>query len=84
MEVPDFLNFVEDGCLIITSGDRSDIILASLAADASASFPRVAGLLLTGGLQPGENVQRLLSGLRRNKVSILSVNRRYLQYRAWR
>jgi len=73
MEVPEFLNFVEDGCLVITSGDRNDIILACLAADASASFPRVAGLLLTGGLQPGENVQRLLSGLRRNKVSILGV-----------
>jgi phosphate acetyltransferase len=73
MEVPDFLNYVEDGCLIITAGDRSDIILAALAADVSASFPRVAGLLLTGGLQPAENVQRLLDGLRRNKVSILSV-----------
>jgi phosphate acetyltransferase len=39
----------------------------------SAAFPHVAGLLLTGGLQPAENVQRLLAGLRRNKVSILSV-----------
>ena len=74
MEVPDFLNYVEDGGLIITAGDRSDIILASLAADVSASFPRVAGLLLTGGLQPAKTVQRLLNGLRRNKVSILSVN----------
>ncbi|MCF7985261.1 MAG: phosphate acetyltransferase [Thiohalocapsa sp.] len=74
MEVPDFLNYIEDGCLIITPGDRSDIILAALAADVSASFPRVAGLLLTGGLQPAENVQRLLNGLRRNKVSILSVD----------
>ena len=72
--MPDFLNYVEDGCLIITAGDRSDIILASLAADVSASFPRVAGLLLTGGLQPADNVQRLLNGLRRNKVSMLSVN----------
>ncbi|MGD8206915.1 MAG: phosphate acetyltransferase, partial [Thiohalocapsa sp.] len=74
MEVPDFLSYVEDGCLIITAGDRSDIILASLAADVSASFPRVAGLLLTGGLRPAENVQRLLDGLRRNKVSVLSVD----------
>jgi len=31
-------------------------------------------LLLTGGLKPAENVQRLLSGLRRNRVSILSVD----------
>jgi phosphate acetyltransferase len=73
MEIPDFLNYIEDGSLIITPGDRSDIILASLAADVSAAYPRVAGLLLTGGLEPAENVQRLLAGLRRTKVAILSV-----------
>jgi phosphate acetyltransferase len=73
MQIPDFLNYVEDGSLIITPGDRSDIILASLAADVSAAYPRVAGLLLTGGLEPAENVQRLLAGLRRNKVAIVSV-----------
>jgi phosphate acetyltransferase len=73
MEIPEFLNYVEDGCLIITPGDRSDIILASLAADVSASFPRVAGLLLTGDLRPADNVQRLIDGLRRNKVALLSV-----------
>jgi len=73
MEVPEFLNYVEDGCLIITAGDRSDIILAALAADVSMAFPRVAGLLLTGGLKPADNVQRLLAGLRRNKLAMLSV-----------
>jgi phosphate acetyltransferase len=73
MEVPDFLDYVEDGCLILTPGDRSDIILASLAADVSSAFPRVAGLLLTGGLQPAPNVRKLIEGLRRTKVSILSV-----------
>jgi len=73
MEVPDFLNHIEDGSLIITPGDRSDIILAALAADVSMAFPRVAGLLLTGGMKPADNVQRLLAGLRRNKVAMLSV-----------
>jgi phosphate acetyltransferase len=37
------------------------------------AFPRVAGLLLTGGMKPADNVQRLLAGLRRNKVAMLSV-----------
>ncbi len=73
MHIPDFLKHIEDGCLIITPGDRSDIILASLVADASTAFPRVAGLLLTGGLMPAPNVQRLVEGLRRTKVSILRV-----------
>ncbi len=73
MEIPEFLNYIEDGCLIITPGDRADIILASLMADVSTSYPRVAGLLLTGGMSPAVNVQKLLEGLRRSKVSILSV-----------
>lgn len=73
MHVPGFLDHMEDGCLIITPGDRADIILAGLAADVSTSFPRVAGLLLTGGQRPAENVQKLVGGLRRNKVPILCV-----------
>ncbi len=74
MQVPDFLNHLEDGSLIITPGDRSDIILASLVADASTTFPRVAGMLLTGGLDMGENLRKLMGGLRRAKVPILSVD----------
>ncbi|QIK37681.1 phosphate acetyltransferase [Caldichromatium japonicum] len=73
MEVPDFLGYIENGCLIITPGDRSDIILASLAADVSANFPRVAGLLLTGGIEPAPPVRTLIEGLRRRKVAILMV-----------
>ena len=73
MEIPNFLDYVEDGCLIITPGDRSDIILASLVADVSQGYPHVAGLLLTGGLQPADSVAKLLGGLRRNNVSILKV-----------
>ena len=73
MQIPDFLRFVDDGCLVITPGDRADIILATLAADASSAFPRVAGLLLSGGLKPAETVQNLIEGLRRTKISILQV-----------
>jgi phosphate acetyltransferase len=74
MQIPDFLNHLEDGSLIITPGDRADIILASLVAEASTTFPRVAGLLLTGGLDLGENLRKLMGGLRRSKVPILGVD----------
>ena len=73
MEVPQFLDQVKDGSLVLTPGDRSDIILASLAADVSSNFPRVAGLLLTGGLPPAPTIQRLIEGLRGTKLSILRV-----------
>ncbi len=73
MEAPDFLGRIEEGCMIMTSGDRSDIILASLAAEASTTYPRVAGLLLTGGQHPAPAVTRLLGGLERAKLPLLSV-----------
>lgn len=71
MQVHDFLDHVEDGSLIITPGDRSDIILASLMADASTAYPRIAGLLLTGNLDPAPQIQKLLDGQIRSRVAIL-------------
>jgi len=38
MELPIILNHIEEGSLIITPGDRSDIILGSLLADASKNL----------------------------------------------
>lgn len=73
MELPNFLDHVEDGSLIITPGDRSDIILGSLLADASRNYPQIAGILLTGNLKPVDQVVSLLSGLRRSPVPVLSV-----------
>ncbi|MBI5251684.1 MAG: phosphate acetyltransferase [Desulfomonile tiedjei] len=74
MELPQFLERVAEGNLIITPGDRSDIIVGSLAADASGSYPRISGLLLTGGLRPVPQVQRLIQGLTGSSVPILAVD----------
>jgi len=73
MELPHFLDHIEDGSLVITPGDRSDIILGSLTADMSRSYPRIAGLLLTGGIPPAEQVRKLLDGLEMAPVPVLSV-----------
>jgi phosphate acetyltransferase len=73
MELPNFLDRLVEGTLVITSGDRSDIILGSLLADAASTYPRVAGVLLTGGLRPAAQVQRILEGLRKSPVPVLTV-----------
>jgi phosphate acetyltransferase len=73
MELPHFLDRIEEGNLIITPGDRSDIIVGSLAAEASTSYPHIAGLLLTGGFKPATQVQRLIGGLGTSSPPILSV-----------
>jgi phosphate acetyltransferase len=73
MELPHFLDHLEEGSLVITPGDRSDIMIATLVADAATSYPGVAGVLLTGGFKPVPQVQRLFKGLRSSPVPILYV-----------
>ncbi|HBD08925.1 MAG TPA: phosphate acetyltransferase, partial [Syntrophobacteraceae bacterium] len=73
MELPNFLDHLEEGSLVITPGDRSDIIVGTLVADAATSYPAVAGIILTGGFRPVPQLQRLFEGLRRSPVPVLSV-----------
>jgi len=73
MELRHFLDHLEEGSLVITPGDRSDIILGTLAADRSTRYPRVAGLILTGNLKPAPQIQRLLEGLRVSPVPVFAV-----------
>ena len=72
MQVPNFLARLEHGALVITPGDRADVIIATLAAASSSSMVRIAGIVLTGGLVPEEPVWKLIRGFR-CKVPILSV-----------
>ncbi|MBD2724017.1 phosphate acetyltransferase [Hymenobacter armeniacus] len=72
MQVPQFLNYLKDNVLIVTPGDRGDIIVAALQANQSASYPRVAGIVLTAGSEPDPPIMRLLEGLP-NVVPILAV-----------
>ncbi|MCG6535424.1 MAG: phosphate acetyltransferase, partial [Syntrophales bacterium LBB04] len=73
MELPNFLDHLEEGSLVITPADRSDIILGALAADRATTYPRVAGLVITGGPNPAPQVQRLIEGLRTSPVPVLGV-----------
>jgi phosphate acetyltransferase len=72
MQVPNFLNYLKENVLIVTPGDRGDIIVCALQAHQSASYPRVAGIVLSTGSEPDEPVRRLLEGLP-NVVPILGV-----------
>jgi len=75
MNVPHFLDRIEDGDLIITPGDRADVILASLATTVSDTSPNIAGLLLTGGLTPEDPVQRLIQGFKKySPISVIKVS----------
>jgi phosphate acetyltransferase len=74
MELPNFLDHIEDDSLIITPGDRSDIILGSILSDASEIYPRISGLLLTGNLRPAPQVKRLIEGFITSPVPVFAVD----------
>ncbi len=72
MELRNFLTRIKHGSLIITSGDRGDIIVASLAAMSSRSMENISGILLTGGLKPEKPIRTLIEGFPQ-MVPIISV-----------
>ncbi len=72
MQVPNFLNYLKENVLIITPGDRGDIIISALQANLSTSYPKVAGIILTAGYEPEEPILRLINGLQ-TVVPIIAV-----------
>jgi phosphate acetyltransferase len=72
MQLRNFLKRIRHGTLIITPGDRADVIVACLSSVSSMSMPNISGIMLTGGLKPEESVRKLIEGFT-NMVPILSV-----------
>lgn len=72
MHLPNFLSHIVENVLIVTPGDRGDIIIGSLQANLSSSYPKISGIVLSAGIQPEEPILRLVEGLN-NVVPIISV-----------
>ncbi len=62
MQVPNFLNYLKENVLIVTPGDRGDIIIAALQANLSTSYPKISGIVLSAGFEPEEPLMRLIQG----------------------
>ncbi len=58
--------------LIITPGDREDLLFSLLAASGTTDGPKISGIMLTNGLMPSE---RILSMLRQVGVPVAATNR---------
>jgi len=75
MRLANFLDHINEGTMVITPGDRDDIILGSLLADSSTTFPRIGGIILTGGLKPSPQIRKLIDGFSSaDAVPILTVD----------
>ncbi|WP_055624973.1 phosphate acetyltransferase [Streptomyces sp. JHA19] len=60
--LPNFLSALTPGCLVVTPGDRADLVVGSLAAH-SAGTPPIAGVLLTLDERPGDEILTLAARL---------------------
>ncbi|WP_234542206.1 phosphate acetyltransferase [Streptomyces shenzhenensis] len=60
--LPTFLPALTPGCLVVTPGDRADLVIGSLAAH-SAGTPPIAGVLLTLNEWPSDEILTLAARL---------------------
>jgi phosphate acetyltransferase len=67
--VSNLVSALTPGCLLVTPGDRSDVILA--AAMAAQNGTPLAGLILTGGYQPDPEIMSLCLPALKNGLAIL-------------
>lgn len=63
MAVHNALPFFKNGVLLITPGDREDLILAAATAMLKETGQTLAGIVLTGGLRPNDTVLKVINEL---------------------
>ena len=70
MEPYNMVNYLTDGTLVLTSGDRVDNIMVAVSSHLvmSGKSSRVSGIILTGGLVPNTKILELL---RKSKIPIM-------------
>jgi len=70
LHLENYLWGLSDGVMIITSGDRVDILLGAILANQSENFPEIAGIILTGEYQLHNMILQLVGGLK-NPIPVL-------------
>ncbi|AKT51944.1 phosphate acetyltransferase [Arsenicicoccus sp. oral taxon 190] len=63
MTMPNVLDRLLEESLVLTPGDRADVLLSVLLAHQSSTFPTIAGVMLNGGFELPPQVRRLIDGL---------------------
>ncbi|MEM8938902.1 MAG: phosphate acetyltransferase [Bacteroidota bacterium] len=72
MQLHNYLEKITENSVVITPGDRGEIILSTITAHLSENYPKIAAILLTAGLMPEKSILRLLEGVT-NIIPILLV-----------
>ncbi|MFI2362256.1 phosphate acetyltransferase [Promicromonospora sp. NPDC019610] len=64
MSFEHLLERLTDGGVVITPGDRTDLLIGLLATHMTPSFPSLAGIILNGGFYPQGRPAQLLEAMR--------------------
>ncbi|WP_460580616.1 phosphate acetyltransferase [Humibacter ginsengisoli] len=71
MSMENVLTRLIEGSVVVLPADRTEVLLAVLMANASGTFPSVAGVVLNGGFELSEPIERLLDGIH-TKVPLIA------------
>jgi phosphate acetyltransferase len=63
MQLRHYLTRLRDKSVVITPGDRADLILGAIQADKSYAYPNISGMVLTGGIVPEKSILKLIEGI---------------------
>lgn len=74
MTAENILRYTEDGTVVITPGDRTDVLVTLFMTLLSVNYPKIAGIILTGGTSPDDGVMKLLQGVQKIPVAISRVD----------
>lgn len=64
MTAEHILERITEGQVVIVPADRSDALLALVAAHEAEGFPSLAGIILNGGLDPHPSIDALVKGVK--------------------
>ncbi|MFC0624072.1 phosphate acetyltransferase [Kribbella deserti] len=63
MTMPNVLDRLFEGAVVVTAADRPEVVVGVLMAHASQNFPQVSAIFLNGGFALPKQVLRLLEGV---------------------
>ena len=79
MQLPQFLDHLTEGALVITPGDRADIQVGSVATTFARGYPSLAGIMLTGAMEAPPQIVKLNQRVTRAYTARPAGGRRHLR-----
>jgi len=73
MKLENFLEYIEDGDLVLVPADRADIVAGAILASRSNRFPKISGIILTGKMELAASVLEILESFDQLSVPIFAI-----------